>query len=151
MLLVVIRVVDISERRRIRAIWAILLCAGFPVAIVYPFLDAYVLKHVSVEMQVPFDFANGLLFIASILFGFSSLIIVSKEWIDRRIWSVLLPPLALIVLTGVSISNLALGYTNQVQVLVFSSASFNANVVSTGFILGYVTQRFQSIKALTKE
>lgn len=40
------------------------------------------------------------------------------------------------MLTGVSISNLALGYANSVQVLVFSSASFNANVVSTGFILG---------------
>ena len=109
---------------------------GFPIAIVYPFFDAYILKQVSTTMQVSFDFTNGLLFIASILFGFSSLIVVSKEWVDRRIWFVLLPPLALIVLTGVSISNLALGYANPVQVLVFSSAAFNANVVSTGFILG---------------
>ena len=94
------------------------------------------IKHVPQTLQVPFDFTSGLLFIASILFGFSSLIIVSKEWVDKRIWSVLLPPLALIVLTGVSISNLALGYANSVDVLVFSSAAFNANVVSTGFILG---------------
>jgi hypothetical protein len=150
MLLVVVRLVEVGKRRRIRLIWAGLLCVGFPVAIVYPFVDAYVLKHVQVEMQVPFEFANGLLFIASILFGFSSLIIVSKEWIDRKIWSVLLPPLALIVLTGVSISNLALGYANPVQVLVFTSASFNANVVSTGFILGYITQRHQQKKALAK-
>jgi hypothetical protein len=87
-------------------------------------------------MAVPFDFTSGLLFIASILFGFSSLIVVSKEWVDRRIWAVLLPPLALIVLTGVTISNLALGFANAVQVLLFSSASFNANVVATGFIVG---------------
>jgi hypothetical protein len=92
-------------------------------------------------LQVSFDFTNGLLFIASILFGFSSLMVVSKEWVDRRIWTVLLPPLALIVLTGVSISNLALGAANSVQTLVFSSAAFNANVVSTGFILGYVTRK----------
>jgi hypothetical protein len=119
-----------------RLIWGVLLGIGFPVAIIYPFIDAYAIKHVALDMAVSFDFTSGLLFIASILFGFSSLIVVSKEWVDRRIWIVLLPPLALIVLTGVSISNLALGYANPVQVLVFSSASFNANVVSTGFILG---------------
>jgi hypothetical protein len=135
-MLIVVELSELHKRRRMRLIWAILLSIGFPVAIIYPFFDAYVLKQVSVDTQVPFDFTNGLLFIASILFGFSSLIIVSKEWIDKRIWSVLLPPLALIVLTGVSISNLALGYANSVQVLVFSSAAFNANVVSTGFILG---------------
>ena len=71
-------------------------------AIIYPFLDTYVLRHVFVDMQVPFDFTNGLLFTASILFGFSSLMVVSKEWVDKRIWTVLLPPLVLIVLTGVS-------------------------------------------------
>jgi hypothetical protein len=100
----------------------------------------YGLKHVLGATQVSFEFTSGLLSIASILFGFSSLIIVTKDWVDKRIWSVLMPPLALIVLTGVSISNLALGYANLVQTLVFSSASFNANVVSTGFILGYVTR-----------
>jgi hypothetical protein len=98
------------------------------------------LKHVSVATQVSFDFTSGLLSIASILFGFSSLIVVTKDWVDKRIWSVLLPPLTLIVLKGVSISNLALGYANPVQTLVSSSASFNANVVSTGFILGYVSR-----------
>jgi hypothetical protein len=125
-----------ERKRRNRLIWGILLCIGFPFAIVYPFVDAYVIKHVSQAMQVSFDFSNGLIYIASILFGFSSLIIVSKEWVDKKIWSVLLPPLVLIVLTGVSISNLALGYANSVEVLVYSSAAFNANVVSTGFILG---------------
>jgi hypothetical protein len=127
-------------------IWTTLLCIGFPFAIIYPFLDTYVLKHLAVDLQVPFDFTNGLLFIASILFGFSSLMVVSKEWVDKRIWTVLLPPLVLIVLTGVSISNLALGATNSVQTLVFSSAAFNANVVSTGFILGYVTQKLPTKK-----
>jgi hypothetical protein len=136
-------VVQVAEQRtrRIKLIWGVLLGIGFPFAIIYPFFDAYVVKHLAVDMQVSFDFTNGLLFIASILFGFASLMVVSKEWVDRRIWTVLLPPLALIVLTGVSISNLALGASNSVQTLVFSSAAFNANVVSTGFILGYVTRK----------
>jgi hypothetical protein len=135
------------KRRRMRLIWTSLLGIGFPLAIILPFIDAYVVKQVPTTLAVPFDFTNGLLFIASILFGFSSLIIVSKEWVDRRIWVVLLPPLALIVLTGISISNLALGYGNPVQVLVFSSASFNANVVSTGFILGgYMMDYIHKIK-----
>jgi hypothetical protein len=136
------------SNRRIRIVWAVLLCVGFPIAIIYPFIDAYALKHVSVSTQVPFEFTSGLLFIASILFGFSSLIVVTKDGVDKRIWSVLLPPLTLIVLTGVSISNLALGYTDPVQTLVFSSASFNANVVSTGFILGYVTRTPPSKKII---
>jgi len=122
-------------------IWAVLLGLGFPTAIIYPFFDTYVVKHVAVGFEVPFDFTNGLLFIASVLFGFASLMVVSKEWVDKRIWTVLLPPLMLIVLTGVSISNLALGSANSVQVLAFSSAAFNANVVSTAFIVGYITQK----------
>jgi hypothetical protein len=137
----VVQVDEHKKIRRSRLIWTVLLGVGFPFAIIYPFYDAYVVKHLAVNLQVSFDFTNGLLFIASILFGFSSLMVVSKEWVDRRIWTVLLPPLALIVLTGVSISNLALGATNSVQTLVFSSAEFNANVVSTGFILGYVTRK----------
>ena len=131
------------ERRktsRTRFIWSILLGIGFPAAILYPFVDTYVLKQVSSATQVSFDFTNGLLFIASILFGFSSLIIVSKEWVDKKMWAVLIPPLVLIVLSGVTISNLALGYSNSVQALVFSSASFNSTVVSTAFILGYITK-----------
>ncbi len=131
----------LTKRRKIRLVWAVLLSVGFPFAIIYPFFDAYVLKQVAATVEVPFDFTNGLLFIASILFGFASLMVVSKEWVDRRIWTVLLPPLVLIVLTGVSIMNLALGAANSVQVLLFSSAAFNANVVSTAFILGYVTQK----------
>ncbi len=134
---------QLKKTRRIRLIWATLLSVGFPVGIVLPFIDVYLIKHVPVSMPVPFEFTNGLLFIASILFGFSSLIIVSKEWVDKRLWAVLIPPLVLIVLSGVTITNLALGFAKPVQALVFSSASFNANVVSTGFILGYVTRRPQ--------
>jgi hypothetical protein len=139
-----------ASRRRIRLIWAVLLGIGFPTAIIYPFIDAYIVKHLSTGLQVPFDYTNALLFIASILFGFASLMVISKEWVDKRIWTVLLPPLVLIVLTGVSISNLALGAENSVDVLVFSSAAFNANVVSTAFILGYVTQKLPA-KACAKE
>jgi hypothetical protein len=73
--------VHMEQRKtsRARFIWSILLGVGFPAAILYPFVDTYVLKQVTSATQVSFDFTNGLLFIASILFGFSSLIIVSKE------------------------------------------------------------------------
>ncbi len=130
-----------AKRRRIRLIWARLLGIGLPAAIIYPFFDTYVVKHVAAGFEVPFDFTNGLLSIASLLFGFASLMVISKEWVDKRVWTVLLPPLVLIVLTGVSISNLALGSADSVQVLAFSSAAFNANVVSTSFIVGYITQK----------
>jgi hypothetical protein len=124
--------------RKIRTVWAIMLGLGYPFAIIYPFFDAYVLRHVAAGMVIPFDFSNTLLFTSSILFGFTSLIIVSKEWIDRRIWAILLPPLTLIVLSGVTIGNFALGSSNDLSVLLFCTASFNANVVSTGFVVGYV-------------
>jgi hypothetical protein len=127
--------------KRIRIVWVILLLVGFPLAIIYPFVDAYFFKHVSFETQVPFEFTAGLLSTSSILFGFTSLIIISKEWVERKIWAIIVPPLALIILSGVSISNLALGVENQVQALLLSSATFNANVVSTGLVVGYVVQK----------
>ena len=136
-----IRLNETRKARRMRYIWAFLLCISFPVAIVYPFVDAYAIKHVSLDTPVPFDFSAGLLSTSSILFGFTSLIIISKEWVDRSIWVILIPPLALIVLSGVSISNLALGTANSVETLVLGSATFNANVVSTGFVIGYVMQK----------
>jgi hypothetical protein len=70
---------------------AVLLGIGFPFAIIYPFFDEYVVKHLAVELQVSFDFTNG---------------------------------------------------------FVFSSAAFNANVVSTGFILGYITQKLPVKKGI---
>lgn len=124
-----------------RWVWILLLIVSFPFAIVYPFVDAFFFKRVSLEAEIPFDFMGGLLSTSSILFGFSSLIIVSKEWVERRIWSILVPPLALLVLSGVSISNLALGTANSVQTLLLCSSTFNANVVSTGFITGYAAQK----------
>jgi hypothetical protein len=128
-----------EKMKKMRLVWIVLLCLAFPFTIIYPFLDAYIIKHVAAETVVSFDYSNSLLFTSSILFGFTSLIIVSKDWIDKRVWAILVPPLTLIVLSGVAIGNLALGTTNSLQVLLFSSASFNANVVSTGFVLGYVT------------
>jgi hypothetical protein len=136
----VICLTEKAKLKRMRLVWAILLCIAFPFAILYPFFDAHILKHVPIDTVVPFEFSNSLLFTSSILFGFTSLIIVSKEWIDKRVWAVLVPPLTLIILSGVAIGNLALGTTNSVEVLLFSSASFNANVVSTGFVVGYVTR-----------
>jgi len=135
-----------KKARRIRFVWAVLLLVGFPLAILLPFVDAYWIKHVSLSIQVPFEFIAGLLSTASILFGFTSLIIISKEWVERKVWAVLIPPLVLIVLSGVSISNLAMGFENPVQSLLLSSATFNANVVSTGLVVGYVIQRMSQQK-----
>ncbi len=78
---------------------------------------------------------------SGVLFGFSSLIIISKDWEDRRVWAVLIPPLALLIAAGVSLRNLALGFANPVEVLVPRSSTFNANVVSTGFIVGYIVPK----------
>ncbi len=130
--------------RRFRLVWAFLLCISFPLATALPFIDAYFVKHVSFGLTVSFDFGAALLSISSILFGFTSLIIISKEWVDKRVWTVLIPPLVMIVIAGVSISNLALGFGNSVETLLFCSAAFNANVVSTGFIVGYVTMMVTS-------
>lgn len=132
---------DRQGARKIRLVWAILLMAGFPLAILLPFVDAFYFKHVSLSTDIPFEFTAGLLSTSSILFGFTSLIIISKEWVERKVWAVLMPPLALIVLSGVTISNLAMGFENPVQALLINSATFNANVVSTGLVVGYVIQR----------
>jgi ApbE superfamily uncharacterized protein (UPF0280 family) len=43
-------------------------------------------------------------------------------------------------LSGVAIGGLALGNADSVSVLLYSSETFNANVVSTGLVLGYVAQ-----------
>ena len=130
-----------DKEKRIRIIWSVLLLVAFPLAILLPFIDAFYFKHIPSTIQVPFEFTAGLLTTSSILFGFTSLIIITKEWVEKQVWAVLIPPLALIILSGVSISNLALGIDNQVQALLISSATFNANVVSTGLVLGYVIQR----------
>jgi hypothetical protein len=130
-----------SRAKKIQRVWAILLLVGFPLAILMPFVDAFYFKHVSLSIEVPFEFTAGLLSTASILFGFTSLIIISKEWVEKKVWAVLMPPLALIILSGVTISNLAMGFENPVQALLISSATFNANVVSTALVVGYVIQR----------
>jgi hypothetical protein len=59
---------------------------------------------------------------------------------------ILVQPLALIVLSGVSISNLALGDANAVQILLLSSAAFNANVVSTGSYLATLHKNYHDSK-----
>src|SRR5512143_1482798 len=91
---------DERKVRRTRLVWAILMLVGFSVAISIPFVDAYALKHISFGIIVQFEFNAALLSASSILFGFTSLIIVSKEWVERRFWAILLPPLALIIISG---------------------------------------------------
>ena len=137
---------ETKRLKRINLVWAVLLCIAFPFAILYPFADVYLFRHISLDTPVPFEFSNSLLFTSSILFGFTSLILISKEWIDKRVWSILVPPLVLIVFSGVAIGNLALGNANSLGVLLYSSAAFNANVVSTGFVLGYVVQGLSKLK-----
>ncbi len=128
-----------NELKKYRLIWALLLMIAYPFAVLFPFYDAYFLRHIGSNLTIPFDFSNALLFTSSILFGFSSLIIVSNDWVEWRLWAILLPPLALIILSGISVFNLALGAFNDLTVFLYTFASFNANVVSTGFIVGYVT------------
>jgi hypothetical protein len=99
-----------SKTKRIRLIWAILLLICFPIAIGLPFINILVIQHVSLETPVSFDFTASLLSASSILFGFTSLIIISKEWVERKIWAVIMPPLALIILSGIEIGNLAIGF-----------------------------------------
>jgi hypothetical protein len=135
-----------AKNKRIRLIWAVLLLIGFPVAIGLPFINTLIIRHVSLETPVSFDFTAALLSASSILFGFTSLIIISKEWVERKIWAVIIPPLALIILSGVEIGNLALGLENPVSALLISSAAFNANVVSTGLVVGYVVQRLNQLQ-----
>jgi hypothetical protein len=137
----VIDMFDVPKAKRIQLVWSILLLIGFPLAILLPFIDAFIFKHVSLSTEVPFEFTAGLLSTASILFGFTSLIIVTKEWVERKVWAILIPPLALIILSGTSISNLAMGFENPIRALLISSATFNANVVSTGLVVGYVIQK----------
>ena len=76
--------------------------------------------------------------------------IACRERVERKIWAVLVSPLALIILSGGSISNLALDLQNPVQALLLSSAIFNANVVSTGLVVGYVIQRLSQQQKLNK-
>jgi hypothetical protein len=130
-----------DKAKRIHSIWAVLLLVGYPLAILLPFVDAFVFKHVPLTTEVHFEFIAALLSAASILFGFTSLIIISKEWVESIVWPVLVPPLVMIILSGVAISNLAIGYQNGVETLLLSSATFNANVVSTGLVVGYVMQK----------
>lgn len=133
--------VEPKSMRKNRRVWIVLLCIGYPLAILLPYYIAFVVNRVPMETQVPFNFMDTLLSTSGILFGFSSLIIISKEWVDRRVWVVLIPPLALLIVSGVYVGNLALGFANQVEVLVLCSSTFNANVVSTGFIIGYIVQK----------
>jgi hypothetical protein len=135
-----------AKARRIRLIWAVLLLIGYPLAIGLPFVNVLFIQHVPMETPVSFDFTAALLSASSILFGFTSLIIISKEWVERKIWAVIIPPLVLIILSGVEIGNLALGLENPVNALLISSAAFNANVVSTGLVVGYVVQRLSQLQ-----
>jgi len=81
--------------------------------------------------------------------GFTSLILISKKWVERKVWVVLIPPPTVIILSGVSNSNLGMGFENPVQSLLNSSATFSANVVSTGLVVGYVIQRLSQQKKAT--
>jgi hypothetical protein len=88
------------------------LFTGYPLAIVLPYVSAFVVEHVSLQTPVSLEFIDVLLSTSGILFGFSSLIVISKDWIDRRLWIVILPPLALLITSGVYVGNLALGFAN---------------------------------------
>ncbi|HZW84615.1 MAG TPA: hypothetical protein VFE91_01770 [Nitrososphaerales archaeon] len=130
-----------ASNSRERKIWVALPCVGYPLAALLPYYIAFYINHVSLTTTVSFEFINGLLSTSGVLFGFSSLIIISKDWVDRKVWAILIPPLALLVASGMEIGNLALGFANGVEALVLCSTTFNATVVTTGFTVGYIIQR----------
>ena len=95
------------------------------------------MKRVSFERQIDPEFMNGLLTASSILFGFSSLLVVTEKPIKRTLWLILLIPLFLIISSGSIISDVALGMHNPVEAILVLRASFNANVLTTTFLAGY--------------
>jgi len=95
---------------------------------------------VSFDHQVDPELMTGLLTASSILFGFSSLIILRPEFsVEEKkwLWILLLPPLSLIIHSGTSIGQVALGTGNAVQTTLFLISSFTANILSTTFVVGY--------------
>ena len=110
-------------------------------AFMFPFLDAYVIRPVSFDRQIDPEFLNGLLTASSILFGFSSLLVVSQKFAERILWVILLPALILIISSGGTIADVALGRGNAVEGLLILTASFLVNALSTGILVGYITQK----------
>ena len=113
-------------------------------AVMLPFIDAYVIRPVSFDRQIDPEFFNGLLTASSILFGFSSLLAVSQKTPRKHmkiLWLILLPPLFLIISSVGAITEVALGHMNGVNALLILTASFFVNALSTGFLVGFIIQR----------
>ena len=106
-----------------------------------PFLRAYG-GSVSFERQVDPTFLNGLLTASSILFGFSSVLVIGQKPVQMRTWVLLLPPLILTILAGIQIVDVALGSGNSVFAVLMLSTSFHSNMVTTALIVGHFTGLF---------
>ena len=117
--------------------WYILLVFLFLLSIISVFIKVF-LNQVSFEREVDPALVNGLLTASSILFGFSSLVVVSQKPLKRTLWVVLLPSLALTMMSGGAIVDVALGTKNTVEAILWLSATFNVNAVTTGFLVGYI-------------
>ena len=116
--------------------WYILLVFLFLLSVMLPVIRVFS-KQVSFEREVDPELINGLLTASSILFGFSSLVVVSQKPFKRTLWVALLPSLFLIMMSGGAIIDVALGMKNTVEAILWLSATFNVNVVTTAFLVGY--------------
>ena len=104
-----------------------------------PFYNVYFIEARAHEIKIDPELFNGLLTGSSILFGFSSFIVVSEKKIDKNLWIMLLISLFSMVFCGSAICDLALDKGNDVDVLLVVRASFFVNVIFTFFIAGYIT------------
>lgn len=129
-----------ESRKKELKYWNLLFAFAYALTVAYPFLDAYVMGRVSFDRQIDPELMTGLLTASSILFGFSSLIILSQEITRkerRKLWWLIFPPLIFIILSGSGIADVALGKANAVRTTLILIASFNANVLTTVFLVGY--------------
>jgi hypothetical protein len=129
-----------SNKRDWKFIFISILFAVFYVyVIIYPYIDAYVLGKVNLELQIDPEYLNGLLTASSILFGFSSLFVVGQKPTNKSFWVFLLVALFLIIRAGGGIADVALEKSSSVDAMVNLSSCFMANVVSTSYIAGILS------------
>jgi len=117
--------------------WNLFFACVYIFFITYPFLDAYVFRRVSFDQQIDPEFMSGLLAASSILFGFSSLLVLNQKRISKRLFILLFVPLFLIIISGSAISDAALGRGTGIRALLILASGFNANILTTAFLVGF--------------
>ena len=103
----------------------------------FPCIDAWFLRPVPSDRQVEPAFMSGLFTGSSILFGFSSLLTYSEKPVKRILRRMLLPPLFFIGCSGGAMGFVALGNMHAVTAVLFLAASFNCNILTSFFVMGF--------------